>query len=99
MSCSDDRSKRTNPSPPVGLGDARPLDRLRPMRPLRQPSGEIREVLLEVFPMVLPRLAVDPRRRLPLQGVAGPTQGLDLVDMMQERREPYDSCIRNTPPV
>ena len=45
---------------PVGLGDVRPLDRLRSIRPALQPSGQVREVCLGP-----PRSAPTSRRRSP----------------------------------
>ena len=92
------RGDAQRPLPPVGLGDVRPLDRLRSIRPSRQPSREVPEVLLQGLPVVLPRLTVDPRRRLPLQRVVGLAQMVDVVDVVQERREPHLLVpLRNLP--
>src|SRR5206468_3094481 len=71
------------------LGDVRPLDRLRSIRPALQPSGQVREVRLEGLPVVLPRLAVDSGRGVPLQRVVRHPQMLDVVDVVQQRREPH----------
>ena len=83
------RGNAERPLPPVGLGDVRPLDRLRSVRPALQPSGEVLEVLLQGLPVVLPRLAVDPGRGVPLQREVRRPQVLDVVDVVQERREPH----------
>ena len=83
------RGDAQRPRPPVGLGDVRPPHRLRSIRSARQPSREVREVRLEGLPVVLPRLAVDPGRGVSLQRVVRRPQVLDVVDMVQERREPH----------
>src|SRR3989454_4990581 len=75
--------------PPVGLGDVRPLDRLRSIRPALQPSGQVHEVRLEGLPVVPPRLAIDSRGGVSLQRVVRRPQVLDVVDVMQERCEPH----------
>jgi hypothetical protein len=53
------RGDAQRPRPPVGLGDVRPLDRPRSIRPSRQPSREVPEVLLEGLPV---SAATSPRR-------------------------------------
>src|ERR671918_231214 len=83
------RGDAQRPLPPVGLGDVRPLDRPRSVRSALQPSRQVREVCLEGLPVVLPRLAVDPRGGIPLQRVVRRPQMLDVVDVVQERREPH----------
>src|SRR5262249_48866573 len=75
--------------PPVGLGDVRPLDRLRSIRPALQPFGQVREVLLEGLSVVPPRLPIHSRSGVPLQRVVRPPQVLDVVDVVQQRREPH----------
>ena len=42
-----------------------------------------------ILPVVLPRLPVDPGRRAPLQRVVRGPQVLDVVDVVQKRREPH----------
>ena len=74
---------------PSALRDVRPLDRLRSIRPALQPSGQVREVRLEGLPVVPPRLPVDPGRRASLQRVVRGPQMLDVVHVVQERREPH----------
>ena len=69
--------------------DVRPLDRPCSIRPSRQPSREVRRGSLEGLPVVLPCLPIDPRRRLSLQRGVGPAQIVDVVDVVQERREPH----------
>jgi hypothetical protein len=54
------------PLPPVRLRDEHPPNRLRPVRPSPQPIREVLEILLQFFSVVLPRLAVDAGRGLPL---------------------------------
>src|SRR6266545_668878 len=76
------------PQPPVGLRDVRSPDRLRPVRPSRQPSREILKIRFQALAVVPPRLAVDPRRRVSLQRVVRGAQVLDVVHVVQERREP-----------
>jgi hypothetical protein len=46
------------------------------------------EPVLQRLPVVLPRLAVDARGRVSLQRVVRGAQGLDVVHVVQERREP-----------
>ena len=60
--------------PPVGFGDVHPLHRLRSVRPSLQPFGEVPEVPFEGLPVVLPRLPIDSRGRVPLQRVVRPLQ-------------------------
>src|SRR6266545_4304139 len=76
------------PQPPVGLRDVRSPDRLRPVRPSRQPSREILKIRFQALAVVPPRLAVDPRRRVSLQRVVRGAQVLDVIHVVQERREP-----------
>src|SRR6266571_2511239 len=83
------RGNAQRPLPPVGLRDVRPFDRLRSIRSALQPSGQVREVLLEGLSVMPPRLAIDPRGRGPLQGAVRGPQMIDVVDVMQERREPH----------
>ncbi len=83
------RGNAQRPLPPVGLGDVRSLDRLRSVRPPLQPVRKVREVHLEGLPVVPPRLAVHARGRVPLQREVRRPQALDVIDVVQERREPH----------
>src|SRR5438552_736221 len=60
-----------------------------PVRNPLQPSGPVREVVLEGLPVGPPPLTVDPGRGVSLQRVVRPPQVLDVVDVVQERREPH----------
>src|SRR2546425_4456773 len=82
------RGNAERPQPPVGLRDECSPDRLRPVRPSLEPSREILEIRFQALAVVPPRLAVDPRRRVSLQRVVRGAQVLDVVHVMQERREP-----------
>jgi len=82
------RGNSERPLPPVRLRDVRPTNRLRPVRSPLQPQGQVPEVGLQVLPVVLPGLAVDACRRVPLQGQVRRAQSTDVVDVVQERREP-----------
>src|SRR5437867_539620 len=82
------RGNAERPQPPVGLRDEHSPDRLRPVRPSREPSREILKIRFQGLAIVLPRLAVDPRRRVSLQRVVRGAQVLDVVHVVQERREP-----------
>jgi hypothetical protein len=83
------RGDAQRPLPPVGLGNVRPLNRLRSIRPALQPSGQVRQVLLEGLPVVLPGLAVDPGSGVSLQGEVRRSQVVDVVDVVQKRCEPH----------
>src|SRR6266545_1673579 len=82
------RGNAERPLPPVGLRDERSPDRLCPVRPSPEPSREVLEIRFQGLAVVLPRLAVDPRRRVSLQRVVRGAQGLHVVHVMQECREP-----------
>src|SRR2546426_599388 len=73
---------------PVRHRDERSPARLRPVRPSREPSREILKIRFQALAVVPPRLAVDPRRRVSLQRVVRGAQVLDVVHVVQERREP-----------
>src|SRR6266446_170713 len=83
-----ERGNAERPEPPVGLRDERSPDRLRPVRPSREPSREILKIRVQALAVVPPRLALDPRRRVSLQRVVRGAQVLDVVHVVQERREP-----------
>src|SRR5437867_964698 len=82
------RGNAERPQPPVGLRDERSPDRLRPVRPSLEPSREILEIRFQALAVVPPRLAVDARCRVSLQRVVRGAQPLDVVHVVQERREP-----------
>jgi hypothetical protein len=82
------RGNTERPLPPVFLRDVHPTNRLRPVRATLQPFGEVSKVVLHRLPVVPPRLAVHTRRGFLLEtGVRRP-QAIQVVDMVQERREP-----------
>lgn len=72
----------------VCFGDIGPFDRLRPVRSALQPTGEVQEVCLQVFPVLLPRHFVHPRCGMPLDVEIGFPEEFDVVDMVPERCEP-----------
>src|SRR5438094_8393535 len=76
------------PLPPVGLGDVYPPHRLRPVRSTLQPVGKVPEVSLQGLPVVPPRLPIHARRGFLLETEVGPTERFQVVDVVQERREP-----------
>src|SRR6185503_7771925 len=53
-----------------------------------QPSGEPLKVSLEFFSIVLPRLSIDPCRRVLLQAQVRLSQILDFIHMVVQRRHP-----------
>ena len=75
--------------PPVCLRDVHPPNRLRPVPPALQPSREVPEVC----PPVSPRSAATSPRRPPARRLASargtPPETIDVVDVVQERREPH----------
>src|SRR5205085_4178978 len=74
--------------PPVGLGYIHPTHRLRSVRSSLQPFGEVLEIALQFFAVVPPRLTVHARRSFLLQRKVGHAQRFEVVDVVQERREP-----------
>src|SRR5580704_2502406 len=82
--CSD--SERS--LPPVGLRDIHSTHRLRPVRSPLQPFGEVLEIRVQFLPVVPPRLSVHARRGFLLQSEVGHAQRVQVVDVVQERREP-----------
>ena len=74
--------------PPVGLGNVYPTNRLRPVRPAFQPFGQILEIALQPLSVVPPRLAIHTRCGFPLKSEVCPPKCFDVVDVVQERREP-----------
>ena len=83
--------ERGNPEWPlasVRLRDVDPPDRLRSVRPPLQARREVHEVILQLLPVGPPRFTIDSRCRVPLEAKVRLAQGLDAVDVVQERREP-----------
>src|SRR5438034_3166972 len=74
--------------PPVGLGYVHPTHRLRSIRSSLQPAGKVLEIPLQVVPVVPPRLPVHARRGFLLQSEVGHAQRFEVIDVVQERREP-----------
>src|SRR5438309_10098025 len=83
------RRNSERPLPPVGLGDKHPTHRLRSVRSSLQPMGEILEVVLESLAVVPPRLSIDTGRGFLLQSDVGHAQRFQVVDVVQECREPH----------
>ena len=75
------------PLPPVRLLDVRPPYRLGSVRSPLKSLRESPKVLFQLFAVVLPRLAVDPCRRLSLEREVGLPQPLDGAHVVQERGE------------
>src|SRR5713101_7535746 len=73
--------------PPVGLRDKHPTHRLRSVRSSLQPFEKILEIFLQLLPVVPPRLSVHARRSFLLQSEVGHAQRIQVVDVVQERRE------------
>src|SRR6266566_3632201 len=82
------RRNSERPLPPVGLGDVHPTHWLRSVRSSLQPMGEILEIVLEGLAVVPPRLSIDTGRSFLLQTEVGHAQRFQVVDVVQERREP-----------
>src|SRR5438445_8474919 len=74
--------------PPVPLVDVRPTHRLGPIRSSLQPMGEILEIILESLAVVPPRLPVHTGRGVLLQAEVGRAQRFQVVDVVEQRREP-----------
>src|SRR6266404_243421 len=73
--------------PPVGLRDKHSTHRLRSVRSSLQPSGQILKISLQFLAIVPPRLPVHTRRGFPLQSEVGHAQRVQVVDVVQKRRE------------
>ena len=82
------RGNAERPLPPVRLRDVRATHRLRSVRPSLQPVGEVLEIRLQGRPVVLPCFAIDAGRRVPLHREVGRAQPLDVVHVVEKRREP-----------
>src|SRR5258706_780547 len=74
--------------PPVGLRDKHPTHRLRSVRSSLQPFGKILEIHLQLLAVVPPRLPVHTGSGFLLQSEVGHSQCFQVVDVVQERREP-----------
>src|SRR6202049_4340840 len=64
-------------------------DRLGPVRPPLEPIGKVPKVFLQLLAVMPPRLAVHARRRVPLATEVGRVKRLEVIDVVQERREPH----------
>src|SRR5437773_2873182 len=62
--------------------------RLRSVRSALQPFGKVLEIPLQFLAVVPPRLPVHARRRFLLQAEVGHAQRFQVIDVVQERREP-----------
>src|SRR5438132_11703981 len=76
------------PLPPVSLGDLHPTHRFRSVRSSLQPMGEILEIVLEGLAVVPPRLSIHTGRSFLLQTEVGHAQRFQVVEVVDERREP-----------
>src|SRR5580693_7657661 len=74
--------------PPVGLGDIHSTHRFRSVRSSLQPFGKVLEIHFQLLAVVPPRLTVHTGRSFLLQSKVGHAQGLQVVDVVQKRREP-----------
>src|ERR1700732_3009857 len=74
--------------PPVGLRDIHPTHRLRSVRSSLQPFREVLEILLQFFSVMPPRFPVHAWRSFLLQTEVGHAQRFQVVNVVQERREP-----------
>src|SRR5216684_2688191 len=74
--------------PPVGLRDKHPTHRLRSVRSALQPIGKSLEIFFQLLAVVPPRLPVHARCGFLLQAEVSPAQCVQVVDVVQERREP-----------
>src|SRR5229473_2666 len=74
--------------PPVGLRDKHPTHRHRSVRSALQPIGKSLEIFFQLLAVVPPRLPVHARCGFLLQSEVGPAQCFQVVDVVQERREP-----------
>src|SRR5882672_6962841 len=83
------RRNSERPLPPVGLGDVHPTYWLRSVRSSLQPMGEVLEIVLEGLAVVPPRLSIDTGRGFLLQTEVGHAQRFQVVDVVQEGREPH----------
>ena len=73
---------------PVGLRYVHPSNRPGPVCATLQPFGQVLEVFLQTLPVMLPRLTVHTGGGFLLQREVGRAQRVQVIDMVQERREP-----------
>src|ERR1039458_8153572 len=74
--------------PPVGLRDIHPTHRLRSIRSSLQPFRELLDIHFQLLAVVPPRLSVHTGRSFLLQSEVGHAQCFQVVDVVQQRREP-----------
>src|ERR1700680_1317881 len=74
--------------PPIGLRDIHSTHRLRSIRSSLQPLGKILEIFSQLLPVVPPRLTIHAWRSFLLQREVSYAQRLQVVDVVQKRREP-----------
>src|SRR5580700_8664668 len=87
--------------PPVGLRYIHPTHRLRSVASSLQPFGKVLEIPLQFLAVVPPRLPIHARRSFLLQTEVGHAQRFQVVDVVQERREPQlliPCCCLTYPP-
>src|SRR5271170_4822637 len=75
--------------PATVFGDVHPTYRLGSVGAAFEPFGELLEMLLQCLAVVPPRLTVHPRSRFLLQAEVSRTQGVQVVDVVQQRGEPH----------
>src|SRR5207253_5785075 len=73
----------------ISLRDVHPTHWLRSVRSSLQPMGEVLEIVLEGLAVVPPRLSIDTGRGFLLQSDVGHAQRFQVVDVVQECREPH----------
>jgi len=81
------RRHTQGPLPSIRLGDVYPPNRLRPVRSAPQSVREVPEAALQILAVRLPRLSVDARCRVPLQGEVRGPQPFNVVNVVPERGE------------
>src|SRR5689334_13532932 len=82
------RRHTDRPLSSVRFRDVNSHDGLCSIRSSFQPSGEVCEVSLEGFAVVLPRFAIDAGARVSLEGEVRGAKAFDIVDVVKERSEP-----------
>ncbi len=91
------RGDPERPQPPIGLGDVHPARRLGPVGTPLNPGMQIPEVPLQILPVGLPRLTVDPGGRLRAQRPVRAQETID-IDVMRKRGEPRVPVLRGNLP-
>lgn len=91
------RGDPERPQPPVRLRDVHPARRLGPVGAPLNPCVQIPKVLLQVLPVGLPRLAVDPGGRPRAQRPIRAAEAIN-VDVVHERGEPRVPVLRGDMP-